>query len=97
MTAGIWGTVYHKGVSVSDCLIIGRGVPHIHHAYEIPVYLVAEHELGAAVRFKDGVVRKLLAYPSGWPGPGEATPHRYIVALHAHLAWWGGIPLFDGE
>lgn len=98
MTQGILAEVRDGGRKVMDCLVIGRGVPKIHHADRVPVYLVAEHPRGSVQMLKDQRTRvPLLAYPVAWPGPGRQPEGRYIFAQHERLAWAGPVPLFDQE
>lgn len=85
-----------EGDSVRDreVLIIGQGVPRIHRSDGIPVYLVTEHELGDTLSMRDGSRRRLVAYPSDWPGPGEASG-RFVYARHENLQWDGPVRVFD--
>lgn len=98
MTQGLLAEVCEGGRKVMDCLILGRGVPRIHHADRVPVFLVVEHPRGSAQLLKDKRSRvPLLAYPIAWPGPGERGIDRYVFAQHAQLAFDGPVPLFDKE
>jgi len=98
MTQGLLAEVYEEGRKVGDCLIIGRGVPRVHHADRVPVYLVAQHPRGSLQQLKDQRTRApLLAYPSAWPGPGTHGKGRFIYAQHAQLVFLAPVPLFDQE
>ena len=95
-TAGIHAMVYENGQAVESCLMVGGRVPKIHHSDGIPVYFVTTDDRGAATPCTDNVVRRLIAYPSGWPGPG-LPGKRVIVGSHERLPWDAAIPLFDLE
>ena len=96
MTAGIHG-VLTDGVDRKDpCLLIGDGVPRIHHSDGIPVYLVIESDEGIPILGKDNRLRNLLAYPSHLPSPAAYNPNSWLYAHHEHLPWDALIPCFDG-
>ena len=79
------------------CLLIGEGVPRIHHSDGIPVYLVIESEEGIPILQKNGRIKHLLAYPSHWSAPGKYNHDHWLHGSHEHLAWHALIPCFDGE
>jgi hypothetical protein len=98
VTQGLLAEIHENGRKVEDCLIIGRGVPRIHHADRVPVFLVTEHARGSIQRLKNARDRvPLLAYPVAWPGPGRHSRSRYIFAHHAELTFEAPVPLFDQE
>lgn len=98
MTQGLLAEIRVSGQKVMDCLIIGRGVPRIHHADRVPVFLIAQHPRGSIQQLKDKRTRvPLLAYPSSWPGPRVRGGDRYVFAQHAQLPFDGPVPLFDQE
>jgi hypothetical protein len=96
-TAGIYASIVADGDSTKHCLLIGDGVPHIHHSDGMPVYMVIESERGIPIMLKDHSIRNLLAYPSSWVGPGEYNHDHWLFAEHENLAWHALIPCFDGE
>lgn len=98
MTQGLHAEIRVGGQKIMDCLIVGKGVPRIHHADRVPVFLVVEHPRGSVQMLKDKRTRvPLLAYPIAWPGPGKHATDRYIFAQHAQLSFDGPVPLFDQE
>lgn len=97
MTAGIYGSIVNGRELQERCLVIGDGVPRIHHSDGLAVYLVIESDDGIPVLMKDHGLKNLLAYPSHWPAAGEYNPKRWLFAEHEHLAWHALIPCFDGE
>ncbi len=97
MTEGIRATLYEPGHDESDCLLIGAMVPRIHHTWVMPVYLVAEHADGCPVVFRDKSVKKLVCYPSAWPGPAQRNPDAYVYVRHADLPFDAPLPVYDLE
>lgn len=98
MTQGLLAEIRQGGVKVQEVLIIGQGVPRIHHADRVPVYMVVEHQRGSVQTLKDRRTRvPLLAYPSSWPAPGARAVDRYIFAEHAQLTWSAPVPIYDVE
>lgn len=95
-SAGIYAQVIERGLAVQSCLIVGAGIPRIHHGDGCPVYLVAEHHLGTLIRDHQQKTLELLAYPVAWPGPGKFR-ERWVYAKHERLKWDAPIPLFDQE
>lgn len=85
--------MHHK----NPCLLIGDGVPRIHHSDGIPVYLVIESDRGIPIRCKNAALKNLLAYPSHLPAPGGYNPDRWLYAHHEQLPWNALIPCFDKE
>lgn len=96
-SAGIYAQVIERGLAVQSCLIVGAGIPRIHHGDGCPVFLVTEHHLGTLIRDHKGTPHELLAYPSAWPGPGRRSADRWVYAKHERLAFDAPIPLFDQE
>lgn len=91
--AGIYAQRWRFGEK-TDIIIVGPGIPALHHSDGVPVYQVIEHERGFPVRFADGRTANLLAYPSTWPAPGGFRGV-VIYAKHERLQWKGPIPVFD--
>jgi len=96
MTAGLHATITDGKRRRTPCLIIGDGVPKVHHSDGMPVFNIIEHEDGIPIRCKNGRLRNLLAYPSHWPAHGEYTVNEWVYAKHEHLAWDALIPCFTG-
>lgn len=96
-SAGIYGQVIERGVAVAPCLVVGAGIPRIHHADSVPVYLVTEHHLGTLIRDRAHKPLELLAYPVAWPGPGRRSADRWVYAHHENMRFDAPIPLFDQE
>lgn len=95
MTQGLLAEI-RDGRRVTPVLIVGTGVPRIHSADRVPVYLVTVNPRGSLLRFKDKrTAARLVAYPSSWPGPGEHGPQRYVFAQHELLAFDAPVPVFD--
>lgn len=92
--AGVIGSIVEQGKPVGDCLLIGAGVPRIHHSDGIPVFLVVEHPEGTELTTRGHLRQRLLAYPSAWPRPG-GRGERWVFAKHEALQWSGLLPLFD--
>lgn len=94
-SAGIYADVYDQtGTAIGPCLLIGDLVPRIHHSDGVPVYFVTQHAGGPEISFRTGAKRHLLAYPAGWPAPGESRG-RYVYAHHERLPWDAPVPLHD--
>lgn len=94
-SAGIYAQVIERGIAVQSCLIVGVGIPRIHHGDGCPIFLVAEHHLGAMIRDHQQQTHELVAYPVAWPGPGKRSLDRWVYAKHEALPWDAPIPLFD--
>lgn len=94
MTQGIHAHVLRDGHQAEQILLIGAGIPRIHHADRVPVYLVLEHRRGTPIKCIDGKIRRLLVYPSGATKPGRPTG-LYVYAHHERLAFDAPLPLFD--
>lgn len=94
MTAGIHASILRDGLPAEPVLLVGFGVPRIHHSDGLPVYHVTEHRNGQAVRLINGKTAQLLAYPSGSVGPGRHTG-LFVYARHERLAFNAPLPLFD--
>ena len=62
------------------CLVIGDGVPRIHHSDGIPVYQVIESDRGIPILMKDRTIKNLLAYPSTWVAPGAYNHEHWLHA-----------------
>lgn len=96
MTQGLLAEIRVGGRKVKDVLIIGTGVPRIHHADRVPVYLVTQHMRGSMQTFKDKRTRiPLVAYPAAWPGPASRSGDTFIFAEHASLKWDAPVPVFE--
>ncbi len=67
---GLMGEIFDNGEKVGDCLVIGGRIPRIHRGDGLPVYFVRQHDDGTDIQFRNGITRKMLAYPSSWPSPG---------------------------
>ena len=103
---GIYGVVTDGSENLADCLLIGEDIPRVHHSDGVPVYLVVEHDQGLPVAVANGTkanrFKRLLAYPSHWPGPSTSQGehedmHKWVYAYHEPMPWNALIPLFDLE
>ena len=100
-TRGIYGIITDGKERRDPCLIIGASIPRVHHSDGIPVFLVVDHPQGWPVQINDGTkagrIRRLLAYPSAWPGPGEENPGLWIYAYVEPMPFNTLVPLFNLE
>lgn len=95
--AGVYAQVIERGIAVKTCLLVGAGIPRIHHGDGVPVYLVTEHKRGSPIADFAHKVRTLVAYPVAWPGPGGRMPDRWVYAKHESMRFDAPVPLFDLE
>lgn len=98
MTQGLHASLTDGVVHNGDCLVIGHGIPKIHHSDGLPVYLVTENAAGLPIELRDGTRVHLLAYPSNWPAPGDHNPDHWLELNHERLPWDGRrarVPCFD--
>lgn len=93
--AGIHAEVINNGMRGDSCILIGAWIPKIHKSDGNPVYLVVTHPDGAEISFRSKQNRRLLCYPSDWPGPGKHRPGCYVYAKHERLPFNAPIPLHD--
>lgn len=94
---GIYAIITNGVHGFGDCLIVGYGVPRVHHTDSLPVFVVTQNLAGLPVKLKNGARERLIAYPSHWPAPREHNPDHWIYASHEHLPWDAMIPCFDAE
>jgi len=96
---GIYGVIIGgDNPARTNCIIIGKDVPRVHHSDGVPVYLIVEHPDGLPVvvnnRTKSPAIKNLLAYPSHWAAPG-CQGDQFIYAFREPMPWNALIPVFD--